>query len=88
MILLLEMIIDDNLNKHEFANKLYKWHKSGFPELGDIKGNGIGGSTLSVITHPIFLKHPIKASREFWEGSGKTMSANGSLMRCAFRQSL
>src|SRR6185437_499193 len=91
MILLLDMIIESDHNFYEgtleerdinnFADKLLRWKLEGFPELGDTRGNGLGGATNLVLNHKEFLKSPIDASREVWNGSGKKIAANGAIMR-------
>ena len=48
------------INAIDFAEKLKAWFNHGFPELGDIGGNGVGRLTHHVIRNPDFLAEPIK----------------------------
>lgn len=81
MLLLLELIIQHEVTAKKFAEKLLYWKNKGFPELGDIQGRGIGGTTMSVVNDPCFLENPKQVAKNFWIGSGKTIAANGALMR-------
>lgn len=64
-----------------FAKRLKEWRTHGFPELGDTCGFGIGGNTMMVTNHPDFDSDPLKASREIWYNSGRSLAANGGVMR-------
>jgi hypothetical protein len=44
-------------------------------------GQGIGSSTLSIISHQDFLLDPVKVSKTFWEKGEKKNAPNGSVMR-------
>jgi ADP-ribosylglycohydrolase len=91
MILLLETIInsDHDFRRRKiniddikfFAKRMDEWRRQGFPELGDTRGLGIGGTTNLVLTHPEFLSDPHSAAREIWYNSGKKLAANGAVMR-------
>ena len=83
MILLLELMIEDNVTPHAFAKKIQDWGRSGFPELGDESGVGMGGSTSGVIFNKNFLKEPFRVAETFWKNSGRVIAPNGSLMRTA-----
>lgn len=75
--------VDGNISPEGFAAKLLNWSQRGFSELGDSVGQGIGSTTLSIISHPNFLADPYKVAQETWEQSGKAKAPNGALMRCA-----
>ncbi len=67
------------------------WADKGFPELGDssgnvfssliVSGNGMGNSTYSVITSPLYKTDAYQAAREVWENGGKSNAPNGAVMR-------
>lgn len=69
------------LEERDIAMRLKSWVMSGFPELGDTIGMGLGGSTSMVIRHDKFLTEPKTAAGEIWNNSGKRLAPNGSLMR-------
>ncbi len=83
LILVMMSLTENNLiiDENDIANKLSTWVSSGFKELGDTVGLGLGGTMNMVITHPRFLEKPIEAASEIWFNSGKKLAANGSLMR-------
>eukprot|EP00434_Breviolum_minutum_P033868 symbB.v1.2.029963.t1/scaffold3327.1/size60211/2 len=67
----------------EFAERLMTWHRTGFPELGDTGGCGMGRSTARVLDDPSFLEDPHLAARNAWDSTGRCMAPNGALMRAA-----
>lgn len=85
MILLLDAIGEGQglLNTFSFAKALKKWRNSGFPELGDTSGLGVGQTVNSVLEHPAFLMAPDIAADVIWRQTACSMAANGAIMRCA-----
>ena len=90
MILLFEMMSEQVFETKTyrqaqviFAKKLKYWVEQGFPLLGDKRGEMCNGSTLSIITNPEFTHNPELVTKSFWEGCGRSVASNGSLMRCA-----
>ena len=85
LILLLDAIVAGNglLNIRDFAKSLKRWRNSGFPELGDTSGLGVGQTVHSVLEHPVFEIAPDIAADVIWRQSGRTLAANGAIMRCA-----
>ncbi|KAJ6241374.1 hypothetical protein M0813_23161 [Anaeramoeba flamelloides] len=83
MILILQSIIENNgkINILDFSKKLLNWSKSGFKELGDLGGMGIGNTVKTVLNHQDFLKEPMNVSKQVWINSGKNGAANGAVMR-------
>lgn len=81
MILLMEMLTETGIDCKQFAQKLHDWRHNGFPELGDDKGLGLGGSTNLVLNDGQFLSNPAAAAMSVWETSGRMMAPNGALMR-------
>ena len=65
----------------DFAGRLADWCRQGFPELGDTRGMGIGGTTLTVIQTEGFRTDPHAAARDLWQRTGCRIAANGALMR-------
>jgi ADP-ribosylglycohydrolase len=72
-----------NITPQGFAERLLHWSQHGFPDLGDSVGQGIGSTTLSILSHPEFISDPYKVAKDVWDQSGKTKAPNGALMRCA-----
>ena len=64
----------------DFAGELYDWLENGFPEIGQNSGEGCGGTTFSVIKHPLFKTDPYRASLGILNNK---RSSNGSIMRTA-----
>lgn len=83
LILVMQSLIANKMkfNARDFAKRLKDWSCSGFPELGDTTGLGLGGTTNMVIIHPKFLEDPMKAATEVWTNAGRRIAPNGSLMR-------
>jgi ADP-ribosylglycohydrolase len=65
----------------DFAARLRRWAREGFPELGDTGGAGLGFTVGSVISHPRFLEAPHEAARAVWEYHRRDLAANGAVMR-------
>ena len=63
-----------------FAKILRDWVKHGFSEIGQTKGDGVGGTTHAIVMNPGFLSDPVSVSRSHFT-SGK--SPNGALVRAA-----
>eukprot|EP01090_Pellita_catalonica_P010305 TRINITY_DN21765_c0_g1_i1.p1 TRINITY_DN21765_c0_g1~~TRINITY_DN21765_c0_g1_i1.p1 ORF type:complete len:460 (-),score=68.17 TRINITY_DN21765_c0_g1_i1:109-1290(-) len=70
------------INLPDIAQRLQKWNKYGFAELGDLSDNRVGSRVGSIFNHPNFVSDPHKVSREAWEGSGSNYAANGGFARC------
>ena len=51
----LGVVVSNPTSSVYLAAKLKRWVKSGFPELGDFCGMGLGGTTASVIYQENFL---------------------------------
>ena len=85
LILLLDAIVAGNgfLSTTAFASSLKRWRNSGFPELGDTSGLGVGQTVHSVLEHPAFATAPHVAADVIWRQTGCTLAANGAIMRCA-----
>lgn len=69
------------IDQLDFAKKLKNWVATGFKELGDTSGLGLGITTNMVINNAKFLENPCIAADEIWQQSGKKLAPNGSLMR-------
>ncbi|XP_062506783.1 ADP-ribosylarginine hydrolase Tri1-like [Corticium candelabrum] len=65
----------------DFAARLLKWMQSGFPELGDFGGMGVGSTVLRTVISKEFCEDPHTAAYKVWEESGKYLAANGAIMR-------
>lgn len=65
----------------DIAARLKAWTHSGFPELGDTSGAGLGGTMSMVIKHAYFMTRPEVAAATIWNNSGKKLASNGILMR-------
>lgn len=82
ILVMLSMIENEfKFNSLDIAKKLKDWVGTGFKELGDTVGQGLGGTMNMVLTHPKFLENPAQAANEIWYNSGKKLASNGSLMR-------
>jgi ADP-ribosylglycohydrolase len=67
----------------DFARRLVRWHKGGFPELGDVAGIGPEGVVLRAMAQPGFTEAPAEAARAVIGPKAD----NGALLRttaCAF----
>ncbi len=70
----------------DFAKRLVRWHKSGFPELGDVAGIGAESVVLRAMAQPGFADAPVDAARAIVGPKAD----NGALIRataCAFTAS-
>jgi ADP-ribosylglycohydrolase len=83
LILVMRSLVENEfrLEPKDIAAKLKEWVSTGFKELGDTRGIGLGGTMSMVISHPKFLEDPLISSSTIWHNSGKKLAANGSLMR-------
>jgi ADP-ribosylglycohydrolase len=63
-----------------FTKILRDWVDKGFPEIGQIKGEGCGEPMMSVVMDPNFLRDPESVSKRHLRGG---QSPNGSVMRTA-----
>eukprot|EP01117_Protostelium_nocturnum_P013924 TRINITY_DN5243_c0_g1_i1.p1 TRINITY_DN5243_c0_g1~~TRINITY_DN5243_c0_g1_i1.p1 ORF type:complete len:372 (+),score=93.46 TRINITY_DN5243_c0_g1_i1:113-1228(+) len=82
MILIMEGIIQNKrVEPKDFAKRLYDWIEHGFPELGDKRGLGLGGTVAKVVSSKGYLEDPAKAAKSVWNNNGKNLAANGALMR-------
>lgn len=83
LILVMQSLTDHKmqLDECDIAARLKNWVTSGFSELGDTMGMGLGGTTAMTIRHDKFLTEPKVAAGEIWHNSGKRLAPNGSLMR-------
>ncbi|KAI9238733.1 MAG: ADP-ribosylglycohydrolase-domain-containing protein [Podila humilis] len=78
----LENTKDGKLHPANFAKKLKEWSIIGFPELGT-PPRGIGYTVGSTLTHSEFRFNPHKAAFDIWNSKGRTLAANGAVMRTA-----
>ncbi|KAF9118832.1 hypothetical protein BGW39_000837 [Mortierella sp. 14UC] len=76
----LEQTRDGRLHAANFAQRLKEWSVIGFPELGT-PPRGIGYTVGSTLTHPDFRFNPHKAAFDIWNSRGRTLAANGAVMR-------
>lgn len=83
MLLIMLSLVDNKgqVNVRDFATRLQRWMREGFPELGDLGGMGIGGTTLTVLMQAAFTQDPHKVARECWEQHGRVLAPNGGVMR-------
>ena len=96
LILVMQTLIDtadidcQNINNilNTFAVRLKHWAEKGFPELGDTKGLGIGGTTSVILKHEKYSTNPVEAATDIWCKSGKRLAPNGSLMRTSILSAL
>jgi ADP-ribosylglycohydrolase len=63
-----------------FAKNLRDWVENGFSEIGQTKGEGCGGTTMSVVMDPNFIRDPEGVSKSHLRGK---KSPNGCVMRTA-----
>ncbi|KAG0323425.1 hypothetical protein BG000_002647 [Podila horticola] len=78
----LERTRDGKLHPANFAKKLKEWSVIGFPEMGT-PPRGIGFTVGSTLTHSEFRFNPHKAAFDIWNSKGRTLAANGAVMRTA-----
>ncbi|KAF9303966.1 hypothetical protein BGZ74_002680 [Mortierella antarctica] len=78
----LEQTRDGKLHPANFAQRLKEWSIIGFPEMGT-PPRGIGFTVGSTLTHPAFRFNPHKAAFDIWNSKGRTLAANGAVMRTA-----
>ncbi|CAE7666712.1 unnamed protein product [Symbiodinium microadriaticum] len=85
MVTLLDAIVAGSgvLQEATFAKGLKAWLRSGFPELGDSSGLGIGQTVKSVLENAAFDVAPSVAADVVWRETGCSLAANGAIMRCA-----
>ncbi|KAK0063312.1 ADP-ribosyl-[dinitrogen reductase] glycohydrolase [Biomphalaria pfeifferi] len=83
MILILQSLLycKGQVNVCDFAFRIKRWMKNGFPELGDLGGMGIGATTHAILNHPNFILEPQKIANECWERSQRNIAPNGAVMR-------
>ncbi|CAG8745701.1 2715_t:CDS:2, partial [Racocetra fulgida] len=67
----------------DFAKRLSKWDKEGYPELENKPPIGIGKTVGSVLNHSKFKRLPHSAAWDVWVQFNCNMAANGALMRTA-----
>lgn len=65
----------------DFAERIHRWMKQGFPEFGDHGGNGIGKTTVTVLNQKEFIHTPHEVAYQYWDRNGRKIAANGSVMR-------
>mmetsp|Transcript_70036 Transcript_70036/g.105872 ORF Transcript_70036/g.105872 Transcript_70036/m.105872 type:complete len:495 (+) Transcript_70036:20-1504(+) len=85
LVLVLQTLLE-NEGRYDgaiFAEKISSWKNHGFPGLGDESGAGLGRTTLTVLNHKEFRTRPQFAAADVWERGGRTMAANGAVMRTA-----
>ncbi|RUS91502.1 hypothetical protein EGW08_000723 [Elysia chlorotica] len=70
-----ELLISD------FAPRVHRWDREGFPELGDFGGMGIGATTAKVLKQPDYKTRPHEAAYDVWEKSKQRFAPNGGVMR-------
>ncbi|KAG0236195.1 hypothetical protein BGX31_004025 [Mortierella sp. GBA43] len=83
MLLLLQSLQqtqDGRLHAANFSKRLREWSVIGFPELGT-PPRGIGFTVGSTLSHPEFRFNPHKAAFDIWDKKGRTLAANGAIMR-------
>ncbi|XP_077984457.1 ADP-ribosylarginine hydrolase Tri1-like [Glandiceps talaboti] len=83
MILILQSLLDNEgkVIPTDFAEKMRKWARQGFKELGDLGGLGIGATTSRVLGDARFLTEPHVVAHNVWVESGRFVAPNGALMR-------
>ncbi|KAL3868577.1 hypothetical protein ACJMK2_041378 [Sinanodonta woodiana] len=83
MFLIMQSLIenDGEVSRFDFAKYMVQWWKNGFRDLGDIEGLGIGNTTLTILTDPMFLQDPHQAARDEWLRGNKDVAPNGGVMR-------
>lgn len=85
LVLVMDAVVagDGVFDQRRFAQALKQWRQAGFPELGDASGLGVGETVNGVLEHPAYDVAPDVVAEALWLQSGKTMAANGAVMRCA-----
>ncbi|KAF9201029.1 hypothetical protein BGZ49_008735 [Haplosporangium sp. Z 27] len=78
----LEQTQDGRLHPANFAKRLKEWSNIGFPEL-DTPPRGIGFTVGSTLSHAEFRYNPHKAAFDIWNSKGRSLAANGAVMRTA-----
>ncbi|XP_052082828.1 ADP-ribosylarginine hydrolase Tri1-like isoform X2 [Mytilus californianus] len=83
MILIMRSLVDcgGKVDPVDFAKKLKTWIQSGFSELGDLVGLGLGLTTMNVTSRPEFLKDPHEVARFVWDKRDRNIAPNGAVMR-------
>jgi ADP-ribosylglycohydrolase len=82
MILIMQMLTESGIvDQIEFAKKLKRWVRLGFPELNDTHGSGLGATIGKVVYHDEFLTFPAHAAKDVWLKSGSNLASNGAVMR-------
>ncbi|GFO06438.1 adpribosylglycohydrolase superfamily protein [Plakobranchus ocellatus] len=83
MILILQSILYNKgqVVATDFAQRIYRWMKQGFPDLGDFGGLGLGQTTATVLRHPDFKSKPHEVAFEVWDKSNRNIAPNGAVMR-------
>ncbi|XP_052082859.1 ADP-ribosylarginine hydrolase Tri1-like isoform X3 [Mytilus californianus] len=83
MILIMRSLVDcgGKVDPVDFAKKLRTWIRSGFSELGDFAGLGLGATTDKVTSHPNYLKDPHEVARYVWDENNRNIAPNGAVMR-------
>ncbi|XP_071806736.1 ADP-ribosylarginine hydrolase Tri1-like [Asterias amurensis] len=83
MILILQSLMenDGQAVATDFAEKLVTWRCSGFPELGDTCGMGLGRTTGQVLRSDNFKTDPHKVAETVWENGSRFVAPNGGVMR-------
>jgi hypothetical protein len=83
MIIILDSLLlwGGVIDEIDFADRLSQWARSGFSELGDSVGWGIGRTVGKCIDHKDFLKNPHDVAHQVWQSTGS--AANGAVMRTA-----
>ncbi|KJE94191.1 ADP-ribosylglycohydrolase [Capsaspora owczarzaki ATCC 30864] len=85
MIVIMRSLIKNNgkVVVQDIAEGLLHWVEHGFPEVGDVRGLGLGNTVGEVVEHPDFTKDPHGVAQMVWEKGGKRAAANGGVMRTA-----
>ncbi|KAF9401799.1 hypothetical protein BGZ94_005095 [Podila epigama] len=78
----LQQTQDGRLHPILFAKRLKEWSRIGSPELGT-PPRGIGFTVGSTLSHPSFESNPHRAAFDIWDSKGRTLAANGAVMRTA-----
>ncbi|XP_031561264.1 uncharacterized protein LOC116297216 [Actinia tenebrosa] len=83
MILILRTLLDKNGKADilDFVQKFKVWTKTGYKELGDHGGMGIGRTTFNVVLQKDFLTDPHKCAHQVWADSGRWVASNGGVTR-------
>ncbi len=67
------LLTKQSVDIKDIAKNLHQWANNG--------GRGIGNTIYAVLSDEDFLKDPHKVAHQVWEKSGKTLAANGGVMR-------